>query len=340
MNIDKTKSGLKDAWTHAFLVGAAISGSILSCEQAVRILHTHFSSVTAENAMKMAIIHPEENRWNWDEADSIANFARSSSMKLRGHTFICHKQVPDWIFKNENTEITQAELFSRVENHIATVTSRYGDIVYAWDVLNEIIDVENGIDDYRKTPWLKIGEPELFRFAFRTAHEAAPSVRLFYNDYDIETGEKMEASIRFISELLDEGIPIHGVGIQGHWNYNYPDDVTLRRAFERYTALGLDIEITELDISAYQRDEKNNRFETMPKDRLLRQAQQYRNIFLIAADYPAVKNITTWGIADNHTWLDNFPVPGRKNWPLLFDMRYQNKSIVPELLDMGFTLSD
>jgi endo-1,4-beta-xylanase len=135
---------------------------------------------------------------------------------------------------------------------------------------------------------------------------------------------------------------VHGVGIQGHWHYGYPDEATLRAAIEGYAALGLDIELTEVDISAYapgERTKADDFFPEMPKDRIQQQTQRYQDIFRIAADYPQVKNITTWGIADNHTWLDNFPVPGRKNWPLLFDTHYHHKEAVSCLMETGLRMS-
>jgi endo-1,4-beta-xylanase len=193
------------------------------------------------------------------------------------------------------------------------------------------------------SPWYQTGGREIFDFAFKRMKEASPHARLFYNDYNIETGEKMEAALRFLSSLLDAGIPVHGVGIQGHWYYNYPEEEVLRTAIERYAALGLEVEFTEVDISAYEFEERRDKadfFSSMPEERLRSQMQRYRDIFRIAANYPAVKNITTWGIADNHTWLDNFPVTDRKNWPLLFDQQYREKEVVIDLLETGLSLND
>jgi endo-1,4-beta-xylanase len=341
MNTVQKTSGLKDAWAHAFRVGAAISASILKTPQAVEILNTHFSSITPENAMKPDRIHPEENRWDWAEADKIADFARSARIPVRGHSFVWHRQAPDWFFHEGGGEASKTILFHRLEKHIETITARYNDIVYAWDVLNEAIDVKNGdTENFRQSDWFGIGGKELYEFAFRTARQAAPKARLFYNDYDIEAGKKMEATIRFLERLLAAGAPVHGVGIQAHWNFDYPDECVLRTAIERYSALGLDIELTELDVSAYTRNESGVFFSEMPQDRALLQAERYKEIFRIAADYPAVKNITTWGIADDHTWLADDHIHNRKNWPLLFNLQYQSKRIVPELIDTGFTLTE
>jgi endo-1,4-beta-xylanase len=345
--MNETSSGLKDAWKPAFRVGAAVSEKILNQEEADKIICRHFSSLTPENAMKFGEIHPEENRWNWAETDRIANYARALGIPLRGHTILWHNQNPPWLFRaNGSTDepVSKGELFRRLENHIAGLARRYNDVVYAWDVLNEVIDIEKGSEDgFRKSRWYQTGGREIYDFAFKTMQAASPKARLFYNDYNIESGKKMEATIRFLSELLDAGIPVHGVGIQGHWYYNYPDAETLCAAIEAYAALGLDIEFTEVDISVYEFNEcadKNKFFTAVPGDRIRQQAERYKEIFRTAAHYPAVKNITIWGIADNHTWLDNFPVPGRKNWPLLFDTDYHHKHVVGALVETGLSLND
>ena len=338
--------GLKDAWQHAFLVGAAVSGKGLKQKEADKIITRHFSSLTPEEAMKFERIHPGENIWNWEEADDIASYARQRGIVLRGHTIVWHNQNPPWLFLSGGgvEPVKKAELFKRLEDHIAALTQRYDNAVYVWDVLNEVIDVEKGDDKgFRLSSWYRTGGREIYEFAFKCFREASPHAKLFYNDYNIESGEKQKAALRFLSELLDSGIPVQGVGIQGHWYYNYPDGDTIRTAIEKYAALGLEVEFTEVDISAYEFNESRKRgefFPSMPEDRLREQAERYKELFRIAADYPAVKNITTWGIADNHTWLDNFPVQGRKNWPLLFDQEYRNKDVVPALVETGFSLSD
>ena len=338
--------GLKDAWQHAFRIGAAVSGSVLKKKEADEIITRHFSSITPESAMKFAVIHPEEKIWNFREADLIAEYARSRSLAMRGHAIIWHKRTPTWLFlsRDGTGPAAKRSLYKRLEKHIAALASRYRDTVYAWDVLNEVIDAAKGDENgFRLSKWYRIGGREIFDFALKAMGEACPGARLFYNDNGIENGKKLEAALGFLKNLLDRGIPIHGVGIQGHWNYNYPDAGTLRTAIEKYAALGLEIEFTEVDISAYEPSDAGKRgefFPSMPEDRLRAQAERYSELFRIAADYPAVKSITTWGIADNHTWLDGFPVHGRKNWPLLFDEKYRNKEVVPALVETGLCLDD
>jgi endo-1,4-beta-xylanase len=331
--------GLKDAWRHSFKVGAAISRKVLEQKENDEIIMRHFSSITAENAMKFQQIHPQENSWNWDEADFIVGYAKKNGLNLRGHTLLWHNQTPPWLFLDGNEPVSRNKLFERLEDHIAAVTQRYNDAVYAWDVLNEVIDTDKGDEaNFRLSEWYKIGGREIFEFAFKRMRESCPNAKLFYNDYNNESGPKFEATLRFLSSLLDAGIPVDGVGIQGHWYYNSPDEKILRTAIERYSSLGLEIEFTEVDISAYKWDEARDEsqfFSFMPEDRKKDQTKRYMELFTVASQYEAVKNITTWGVSDSYTWLDYFPVKNRKNWPLLFDEQYREKDFIPALIEAG-----
>ncbi|MCL2186201.1 MAG: endo-1,4-beta-xylanase [Treponema sp.] len=335
-------NGLKDVFSKSFKVGAAVSKPVLEQQDANsvfcadKLIKTHFNSITAENTMKFGWIHPEENRYNWNEPDFLADYAKKSGITMRGHTIVWHNQTPSWLFADGDAPVTKAKLFKRLEDHIIALTSRYNDIISSWDVVNEPIDTDKGDENnMRLSEWYKIGGKEIFEFAFKCMREASPNTKLFLNDYNIECGAKMEANLRYLSSMLDAGIPIDGVGLQGHFYFDFPDEKTLRNALERYSALGIEIEFTEVDISLYRWNEgrdKSDFFTVRPEDRVLDQAKRYFEIFTIARDYPSVKNITTWGIADNHTWLDNFPVKERKNWPLLFDEQYNPKPVVDQLL--------
>jgi len=331
---------LKDAWSKSFKIGAAISRKVLEIQENADIIRKHFSSITCGNAMKISCIHPKEDFYFWDEADFITSFAKREGLAMRGHTFVWHNQTSDWIFLDGNEEVSKTKLFKRLEDHIYSVTRRYNEFVYAWDVINEAIDVEKG-DEYgfRLSKWYKIGGKEIYDFAFKTMREASPNAKLFYNDYNNERDAKLDTNVRYLSSLLDRGIPVDGIGIQGHWYYDYPDEKILRNALERYSALGIEIELTEVDVSVYHWVEANDRkdfFTSRPEDRIVKQEKVFLDIFTTACDYPAVKNITTWGIADKHTWLDHFPVAGRKNWPLLFDEQYNEKPVVEKLIEEGY----
>jgi len=331
--------GLKDAWKHSFHIGAAVCRDMLKEEEYDLLIKKHFSTLTVENGMKFGCIHPEENRYSWGECDYIADYARNSNMPMRGHVMVWHNQNPKWLFVDNNETVSKNKLYKRLEDHILSVSNRYGDVVYSWDVLNEAIDIEKGDEKgFRLSDWYKICGKDVFAFAFKKMREICPNAKLYYNDYNNESGEKMDVSLRFLSEMLDAGVPIDGVGIQAHWYYNFPDEKIIRNAIEKYSALGLEIEFTEVDISLYEWSEGREAsqfFKLKPEDRIKEQANRYMDLFCAASSYSAVKNITTWGIADNYTWLDNFPVSNRKNWPLMFDENYKEKPVVQALIEEG-----
>jgi endo-1,4-beta-xylanase len=341
--------GLKDAWKDRLKIGAAVSRRTLGDPAAERIVAEHFSSLTCENAMKFGPLHPEANRWEWEEADFVATYARRHGIPLRGHTMVWHNQTPDWLFRAGPAEpvgsVAKSTLYDRLEKHIEAVTARYNDVVYAWDVLNEIIEVDQENDrGFRITEWYKICGEEVYGLAYKLMRQASPGKKLFYNDYNNEAGKKMAANISFVRGLLDAGVPLDGVGVQAHWRWNYPDVETIRACFKAYAELGLEIEITELDISAYGPDERvkpEQHFKEMPAERLAALNERYRDIFRVAAEFPAVKNITTWGVADNYTWLDTFPrlAGARKNWPLLFDVTGRPKAAVADIIALGRQLT-
>jgi len=248
-NPDSLK-GLKDYYRDYFTMGVAVAPSSLSGAQS-DLIKKHFTSLTADNVMKPAPIHPEGNRYFWDNADLIANYAAANGMKMRGHTLVWHKQTPSWMFKDAaGNTVSKEVLLARLKDHITQVVSRYKGKVYAWDVVNEALD-DSDAKVYRETDWYKICGEEYIEKAFRWAHEADPDALLFYNDYNAVFAGKRDKIYNLVKKLLDEGVPVHGIGLQGHWNIVNPAEKDLRDAIVKYSSLGLKLQITELDISVY-----------------------------------------------------------------------------------------
>ena len=242
--------GLKDYYKDYFLVGAAVTPRSLHGEDSALIVN-HFSSITAENAMKMGPIHPKENEYFWDDADSIAAFARKHGMKMRGHTLCWHTQVAPWMFVNDNKDTVSKEvLLQRLKSHITTVVNRYKKDIYGWDVVNEAIDDRDSVF-YRPTAWYKICGEEFIAKAFEYAHEVDPKAVLFYNDYNTENPKKREKIYQMVKRLKEAGVPIHGVGLQGHWSINNPSREELEKSIQMFSSLGLQVQVTELDVSVY-----------------------------------------------------------------------------------------
>jgi GH35 family endo-1,4-beta-xylanase len=328
------QQGLKDYYSDYFPIGVSVSSrSITGSDSAIII--REFNSLTPENSMKMGPIHPQENRYNWRDADAIVDFAVRHVMRVRGHNLCWHEQTPPWLFKDSTgATVTKEVLLQRLKDHIAAVVGRYKGRVYAWDVVNEAID-DDSTKFLRNSPWYRICGDEYIAKAFEYAHAADPQAQLFYNDYNTERPEKRERVYRLLKQLVDAGVPITGVGLQGHWSIYEPSAQQLQAAIDRFTSLGLKVQITELDVSVYpweksRRARRPDESDAFTPDLEQRQADQYKMIFSIfrtnaTAPSRKVTGVTFWNVTDCNTWLDNYPVPGRKNYPLLFNTDGQRK---------------
>ena len=317
--------GLKDYYKNYFAIGASVSPNALKTDEA-NLLSSQFNSLTAENVMKMGPIHPNENEYNWAPADAIVEFAQQNKLKMRGHTLCWHNQTPKWLFVNAAGDTVSKEvLLNRLKDHITTIVSRYKGKVYAWDVVNEAIS-DSKDEFYRKSVWYKICGEEFIAKAFQFAHEADPDALLFYNDYNEINPVKREKIIKMVSDLKKAGVPIHGVGLQGHWAISEPSAAELDKTLSDFSKLGLTLHITELDLSVYPkehnaRQKKAEDYNTeYTSERETLQSAQYKMCFELFRKYKNfISSVTLWNISDRHSWLDNFPVRGRKDYPLLFD---------------------
>jgi endo-1,4-beta-xylanase len=331
--------GLKDHYKDHFKIGVAVSPQALKTDEASLVLG-HFNSMTAENAMKMGPIHPRPYTYNWAGADSIAAFAKRNNMKLRGHCLVWHNQTPNWLFKDSNENLVSKEvLLERMKDHITAVVTRYKGTIYAWDVVNEAISDKKD-EFYRPSLFYQICGEEFIAKAFEYAHAADPDAILFYNDYNEIDPVKREKIIRMIKELKAKGIPIHGVGLQGHWAVNEPSREQLDKTLEDFSKLGLQMQITELDISVYPkehnaRDRKPSDYDTtFSADKEAKQIEVYKMCFELFRKYREhIHTVTFWNISDRHSWLDNFPVRGRKDYPLLYDKDLKPKKAYYEVIN-------
>jgi len=323
-------AGLKDYYRSYFFMGVAVSASSIRGDEAA-LVRKQYNSITPENAMKMGVIHPEENRYSWKDADSIVSFAQANGMKVRGHNLCWHQQAPQWIFKDKAGQLVSKEvLLQRLKSHIFSVVQRYKGKIYAWDVVNEAID-DDPHKFLRNSLWYQIcGEDFIFK-AFEYAHEADPKAQLFYNDYNTERPEKRDRIIKLLKKMKAVHIPVDGIGLQGHWSLFEPGSTELNEAIEKYAALGLKVQVTELDVSVYPWEkerrslrpgEKTDYNEVMEK----KQSEKYDEIFKILRSHRnVITGVTFWNVSDRNTWLDQYPVRGRKNYPLLFDQQLKPK---------------
>jgi endo-1,4-beta-xylanase len=337
----KPDKGLKDYYKDFFPIGVAVSPQALKTDQATLIVE-QFNSMTPENAMKMGPIHPKENEYFWSHADSIVAFAQRNNLKLRGHTLCWHSQTPKWLFTDEKgVTVSKEVLLKRLKDHITAVATRYKGKVYAWDVVNEAIS-DKPDEFLRNSEWLKICGEEYITKAFQYAHEADPNALLFYNDYNEINPVKREKIFKLVKGLKDAGVPIHGIGLQGHWALNEPSRSQLDSTLTRFSELGLKIQITELDISVYPkehtaRERKAEDYDSnFTKEKEAKQTEVYKMCFeLFRKHKDAISGVTFWNISDRHSWLDNFPVRGRKDYPLLFDKDLKPKKAYWAVVDFS-----
>jgi len=273
-----------------------------------------FNSITHEGAMKWAATQPEQGVFTFDRADRMMELAEANGMSVRGHTLVWEQATidatPDYV-----TAITDPqELRTLMADHILTVVGRYRGRIDAWDVVNEPLDTV-GSQVYENIFYQLLG-PGYIAEAFELAHEADPEATLFLNEALVgNAGDKFDALLALTADLLEQGVPLHGVGLQGHFIAAGPNYDELRTNIEKLAALGVVVELTEADIILRGTGDEATRLE--------RQRQDYFDMASACLAVEACKRITLWGFTDRHTWIDDFFGPGLA--PLPLDEDYERK---------------
>lgn len=335
IEIEQDIPSLKDVFADHFLLGSSLLvGEIEDPEGPdAQLLKKHFNSLTAGNELKWDATEPVEGKFDFTRADKIVQFAVDNDIAVRGHTLIWHSQTPNWVFYDENGNLASKELlFARMKRHIDEVVGRYKGQIYAWDVVNEVIEPgdqqPNGL---RNSLWYQIAGEEFIEKAFEYAHAADPDAKLFINDYNTHIPDKRQFLYDLIKRLQDKGIPVDGVGHQTHIGIEYPAVQELDDMLQAFRDLGIEQQITELDMSIYTDDSQS--YETFPLELQIKQANRYKAIFDVFKKHSdQITAVIFWGKDDLNTWLRTFPVT-RNNWPLLFDERLQAKYAYWALVD-------
>lgn len=334
--IEKDIPSLHGIYQGQFSIGTAIMA--FQTEGAYgELLQKHFNSIVAGNEMKPVSLQPSEGQFHWEEADKIVQFAKQHGLAIRFHTLVWHNQTGDWMFKDKNgqpmtpTAENKKLLLDRLETHIRTVAARYKNDITDWDVVNEVIDPDQP-DGMRRSNWYQITGTDYIERAFRITREAAgPNARLFINDYNTHEPKKRDFLYNLVRDLLAKGVPIDGVGHQSHIRLEFPAISEIEQSIEKFASLGLDNQITELDMGLYSND--TDRYETIPESMLIRQAHRYRALFdMFSRQQEHISNVTIWGTDDGNTWLSMFPI-ARLDKPLLFDERLKAKYAYWALVD-------
>jgi len=342
---------LKEAFLNDFLIGAAIN--VQQSEgrdpRADSLIQTQFNTVTPENIMKAALIHPAWDTYRFEPADQLVTYAEKNHLRVNAHTLIWHSQLPPFV-RNIKDADSLRQFFI---NHITTVASRYDGKVFSWDVVNEALNEDGTL---RNSLFLQKLGPDYIVEAFRLAQKAAPHTQLCYNDYNIESPKKRAVAIDLVRKIQAAGLRIDAIGIQGHWHLGKVPFQDIAESIDAFAALGIKVNVTELDISVLPNPLRGNTADVnatpaagtnasakgtntpaagsnanpwptaLPDSIQDQLAADYAHLFeLFLLHKSQIDRITFWGVEDGASWLNNWPVRGRTNYPLLFDRNYAPK---------------
>ena len=279
---------LYTAYKSLFPIGIGIHHTDIN-QDSTNFIPTHFSSISSASGFKFDHIHPHIDEYDFSRADSLYAFAQKNNLKFRGHTLVWGNRNPYWLFWDAKGNLVHRKLLDqRLKEHINTVVGRYKDSIYAWDVINEAV-YDNDKEWLKNNTWYKIMGEDYILNSFRYAHEADSNAILFYNDYNAEFPDKRKRIVKLINMMKEKNVPVHGMGIQGHWttdNLNFDD---LEEAIDAYSALGLTVQITELNIV----DAKNP---TSDNPALLQKlANTYHKLFKVLLKHKSqISGVTFW----------------------------------------------
>lgn len=333
----KEISSLKDAYKNDFYIGTALTVGQIEEKNAQEdaLIKKEFNAITAENNMKSMFVHPQKDKYDFVLTDKFVAYGENNKMFIHGHTLIWHSQLAPWMAKIKDS----TEMKAFMKEHITTIVSRYKGRIDSWDVVNEALNDDGTL---RKSVFLNtLGESYLVD-AFKLAAAADPKVDLYYNDYNNEQPAKREGTINLIKKIKAAGGKVDGVGIQGHWRLESPSLEEIEKSIVEYSALGLKVAFTELDITVLPNPwdlkgaDVNQNFEgsakmnpyptTLPDSIQTKLADRYASIFkLFLKHKDKISRVTFWGINDKQSWLNDWPIKGRTNYPLLFDTALKPK---------------
>lgn len=329
-------TSLKAAYKGDFYIGVAINAQQITGQDAGgdALIAAQFDSISPENCLKWESVHPQPGKYDFALADQYVAFGEKHHMFIVGHNLVWHSQTPAWVFHDDKGNLlTRDALLARMRDHIHTVVGRYKGRIQSWDVVNEALNEDGTL---RQSLWYKIIGPDYIQKAFEFAHEADPAAQLNYNDYNIENEAKRNGAIRLVKQLQAAGIPIRTVGIQEHDSLDWPTLDQLDSSIDAFGKLGVKVAITELDVDvlpsatrqqtadvsvhAAQDPALNPYPNGLPDNIEQKLTKRYADLFGVYLQHRNVVNrVTLWGLTDGDSWKNNWPVPGRTNYPLLFD---------------------
>jgi endo-1,4-beta-xylanase len=342
----KKETSLKDAYKKDFYIGTALSASQIEVKDAKEdaLIRKEYNAITAENIMKSMFVHPQKDKYDFVMSDKFVSYGEKNKMFIHGHTLIWHSQLAPWMKKIKDS----TEMKAFMKDHITTIVSKYKGRIGSWDVVNEALNEDGTL---RKSVFLSTLGEQYLTDAFKLAVAADPKVDLYYNDYNNEAPAKRQGTINLIKKVRAGGGKVDGVGIQAHWRLESPSLQEIEESILAYSALGLKVAFTELDITVLpnpwdlQGADVNQNFEGSakmnPYPEKLRDtvqtelAQRYEDIFkLFLKHKDKISRVTFWGVHDGQSWLNDWPIKGRTNYPLLFDAKLQPKKAYDSVMKL------
>ncbi len=343
---------LRQATEGLFLIGVAVNNQQVNGMKAAEAaqISKHFNAIVPENCMKSAVIHPEEHRYNFEASDMMVSFGEANQQVITGHCLIWHSQLAPWFCVDKEGKPVSAEVLkARMREHIFTIMTRYKGRIKGYDVVNEAFE-DNG--SYRNSPFYRILGKDYIRFAFEYAHEADPDAELYYNDYNMANPVKCDAVVKMTEELKAAGCRIDAVGMQGHVHLDEPSTADFETSILKLAAAGVKVLITEWDISILPNPYKHTGANVADRFNYTPEADPYRgevpekvmqaweqrvtDLFaLFLKHHWQIDRVTLWGLNDGNSWRNNFPIRGRKDYPLLFDRNNQAKAVVQQMIELA-----
>ena len=271
-------------------IGTAVNTDALATNATYRqITADQFSTVTPENVMKWQVVEPTKGTYDWSAADQLVKFAEAHGQLVHGHTLVWHNQLPTWLTAGT---YTSAQLRDLLRKHITDEVTHFKGNIWQWDVVNEAFNDDGTMRD---TIWLRAMGPGYIADAFRWAHQADPHALLFYNDYNIEgLGAKSDAVYALVKQLRAEGVPIDGIGAQGHLDTKYGFPNQMRQNLQRFADLGLKVALTEVDV-------RTTLPVTTPEQ--LAQNADYSQMLGACLLVRQCISYTVWGFGDAYSWV-------------------------------------
>ncbi|KKO46814.1 hypothetical protein WG68_02385 [Arsukibacterium ikkense] len=343
--------GLADAYQDKFHIGTAISPGSLFDKEVMQLVNAEFNSVTAETNMKLRHLAASQRTYDFNWSDRFVAQGLANKQFVVGHTLIWHRSLPAWFFQQpDGARPSRAQLLASMRQHIYTLVGRYRGQVNGWDVVNEAFNFDGA---FRSSPWLDIIGEDYIEHAFAFAHQADPEAELYYNDYGLVNPQKQEAVVALIKRMQKKGIPVHAVGIQGHYSLSYPDLQTLDNTIARFAKLGVKVMISELDVSVLpfpgpeergedaeidsKRAQQLDPYpEQLPDEVMSQFTQRYVDLFCVfLKHHAAISRVTFWGVSDARSWRNDWPLTDRTDYPLLFDRELKPKPVHQELIKLA-----